>query len=155
MFSQYPEKTLKLVFDELQDYEPEIFDGSLPDAKRKRIMETFQETAKIKVLLISVKAGGTGITLTSANHVFHFDHWWNPATAAQAEGRARRDGQKKRVVVTSLLTRNTIEKRIHDKLEEKRSLFNAVFGDMTDLSLEKVLTEDELFGLFDLQKKRV
>jgi HJR/Mrr/RecB family endonuclease len=95
-----------------------------------------------------------GLTLTRANHVFHFDQWWNPSAAAQAEGRVDRIGQKKPVFVTSLFTADTIEQRIQDILTKKRILFNEVIDDLSDTKLTKVLTEEELFGLFDLQKPK-
>jgi HJR/Mrr/RecB family endonuclease len=103
---------------------------------------------------MSVKAGGLGLTLTRANHVYHFDLWWNPSVAAQAEDRAHRIGQKKTVFVTSLLTVDTIEERIQNLLKKKRQLFKEVIDDLSDDNLSKVLTEDELFGLFGLGKPK-
>lgn len=152
VFSQYPEKTLASIKPSLEAYNPVIYDGSLSNARRERIVDDFQNKDNIKVLLMSVRAGGVGITLTRASYVFHFDLWWNPAVAAQAEDRAHRIGQKKTVFVTSLLTAGTIEERINNLLNKKRELFNEVIDDLSDTNLSRVLTEDELFGLFNIKK---
>ncbi|MCJ7459044.1 MAG: SNF2-related protein [candidate division Zixibacteria bacterium] len=154
VFSQYPEKTLKFLEPELKRFNPLVYHGSLSDSQRDNIVKKFQDEEDSKVLLISVKAGGLGLTLTRANYVYHFDMWWNPAVAAQAEDRAHRIGQKKRVFVTSLLTVNTIEERIQNLLDSKRQLFKEVIDDLSDSNLSRVMTEDELFGLFGLQKSK-
>ena len=103
------------------------------------------------MLLMSVKAGGLGLTLTRANHVFHFDHWWNPAVARQAEARAFRRGQKQTVFVYDIFTHDTIEKRIYDLLAQKQDLFDAVIDDLSTQDVQKRLTDEDLFGLFDLK----
>lgn len=82
----------------------------------------------------------------------HYDLWWNPSVAAQAEDRAHRIGQKKPVFVTSLLAANTIEERIQRLLKGKRDLFREVVDDLSDTDLSNVLTREELFSLFDLGK---
>ena len=154
IFSQYPSKTLKLLEPELRQFNPKMYDGSLSDSTRDRIINEFQEREENKLLLMSVKAGGLGITLTRANHVYHFDLWWNPSVASQAEDRAHRIGQEKTVFVTSLFAINTIEEKIQNLLDKKRKLFKEVIDDLSDTNLSKLLTEDELFGLFGLQKPR-
>jgi HJR/Mrr/RecB family endonuclease/superfamily II DNA or RNA helicase len=154
VFSQYPEKTLREIEPDLTDFEPQLFHGQLSDRERDRVVREFQEQDYSKVLLMSVRAGGVGLTLTRANHVFHFDLWWNPAIARQAEGRAHRIGQQKTVFVKTLYTVDTIEQRIHDLLAEKQALFQFVIDDLSDASLKSLLTEDELFGLFDLEASR-
>ncbi|GFP35374.1 hypothetical protein HKBW3S43_01166 [Candidatus Hakubella thermalkaliphila] len=154
VFSQYPDKTLKFLEPELKQFNTLTYHGSLPDSQRDEIVKRFQEEEDRKVLLMSVKAGGLGLTLTRANFVFHFDLWWNPSVAAQAEDRAHRIGQKKTVFVTSLFTVDTIEERIQNLLKRKRELFNAVIDDLSDTNLSKVLTEEELFSLFNLQKAK-
>ena len=152
VFSQYPEKTLKFLEPELKQFSPLVYHGSLSDSQRDDIVKKFQNEEDCKVLLMSVKAGGLGLTLHRANYVYHFDLWWNPAVASQAEGRVYRIGQKKTVFVTSLLTIETIEEDIQKKIEKKRELFKEVIDDLSDTNLSKVLTEDELFSLFNLQK---
>lgn len=154
VFSQYPQKTLEPMIKDLEEFGAKLFSGKLSDKKRKEIIENF-ENDENRVLLMSVKAGGVGLTITRANHVFHFDHWWNPAIASQAEGRAHRIGQEKTVFVTTLFTRNTIEEKIHRILERKRALFDELIDDLSDSSLNSLLSEDELFGLFGLGEKTI
>lgn len=154
VFSQYPEKTLRFFEPVLQQFNPLVYHGMLSDSQRDNIISEFQNNEESKVLLMSIKAGGLGITLTRANHVFHIDQWWNPSVTDQAVARARRIKQKKTVFVTSLLAVDTIEERIQDLLKRKRELFNEVIDDLSDTNLSKVLTEEELFSLFNLQKAK-
>lgn len=154
VFSQYPEKTLKFLEPALKRFNPLVYHGALSDYQRDKIIKRFQEEEENKVILMSVKAGGLGLTLTRANYVFHFDLWWNPAVATQAEDRVHRIGQKKTVFVTSLFTVDTIEERIQNLLKRKRELFKEVIDDLSDTNLSKVLTEEELFSLFNLQKAK-
>jgi hypothetical protein len=152
VFSQYPEKTLRFFEPALSQFNPIIYHGMLSDSQRDKIIDDFQNKEEEKVLLMSVKAGGLGLTLTRANHVFLIDQWWNPSVSDQAVGRARRFGQEKTVFVTSLFAMNTIEERIQNLLQRKRELFATVIDDLSDTNLSKTLTEDELFGLFNIQK---
>lgn len=158
VFSQYPNKTLKEIEPKLQRFDPIMFDGSLRSTQRDEVVVNFQESNANKVLLMSVRAGGVGLTLTRANHVFHFDHWWNPAVMDQASARIRRIGQKKEsVFVHSLYAIDTIEERIVKLLQEKHAVFQSVFGDKADDRKAeaddedlKKLTDEDLFGLFGL-----
>lgn len=152
IFSQYPEKTIKLLEPELKKFDPMIYHGTLSDSQRDQIVKQFQDGENNKILLMSVRAGGLGLTLTRACYVFHFDFWWNPSIATQAEDRAHRIGQKKTVFVTSLFAKDTIEDRIQFLLKRKRELFKEIIDDLSDTNLPKVLSEDELFGLFGLKK---
>lgn len=151
IFSQYPEKTLRLIQPRLQRFQPLLYQGSLTSKQREAVLQRFNEDEAVRVLLISLKAGGLGLTLTAANYVVHFDSWWNPATMAQAEDRTHRIGQTKNVFVASLITQGTVEERIQRILEEKRALFKEVVGEISDESLSHLLSERELFGLFGLQ----
>lgn len=152
IFSQYPKKTINLIEPFLKKFDPIIYHGSLSDKQRRQKIKKFQEGEKNKVLLMSIRAGSLGLTLTRACYVFHYDFWWNPSVATQAEDRAHRIGQKKTVFVNSLFTNNTIEERIQELLERKKVLFRDVIDDLSDTNLTKFLTEDELFGLFGLKK---
>jgi SNF2 family DNA or RNA helicase len=154
IFSQYSHKTLDLLEPKLRQFRPRLYDGSLSDSNRDKIIDEFQNRDDCKILLMSVKAGGLGLTLTRANFVFHFDLWWNPSVAEQAEARAHRIGQQKPVYVTSLFTINTIEEKIQTLLKRKRELFDRVIDDLSDTNLSVTLGEDELFGLFDLQSPK-
>ena len=154
VFSQYPVKTLERIAPELKDFRPLTFDGSLNVNRRTDVIRNFQDDEDNQVLLISIKAGGTGLTLTRANHVFHFDHWWNPAVVDQGTARIRRIGQKKPVFAHSLYASNTVEERISRILEEKRETFKRVFEDLSSELDEKAierLSDEDLFGLFGLK----
>ena len=98
--------------------------GGLSIKKRDQLVQDFQNEPQVRTMIVSLKAGGTGLNLTAANHVIHYDLWWNPAVEAQATDRAYRIGQKKNVMVHRLLTENTFEEKINDMLNEKKDLAN-------------------------------
>jgi hypothetical protein len=152
IFSQYPKKTLRVLKPRFEKFGPVIYDGSLSDSQRNDLVQKFQHGNEHHVLLMSVKSGGVGLTLHRANYVYHFDLWWNPSVAAQAEDRVHRIGQRNPVFVQTLFTRETIEERIKTILDKKRQLFADVIDDLSDTALEGILSDDELFGLFGLQK---
>ncbi|MDP2362482.1 MAG: restriction endonuclease, partial [Ignavibacteria bacterium] len=155
VFSQYPNETLKRILPHLKEYNPNIYDGPLSDLKRTTIVDDFQNTEDSKVMLLSLKAGNAGITLTRANYVYHFDLWWNPAVSTQAVDRTHRIGQTKTVFERFLLAEDTIERRIYNILADKRRLFNEVVDGLSDTNvLSQTMTEDEIFGLFGLKKNR-
>ncbi len=151
VFSQYVEESgLAALERHLRKFHPARFHGQLSDRQREEVVQQFQEGDRNQVLLMSVKAGGLGLTLTRANHVFHFDQWWTPAAALQAEHRAYRIGQEKPVHVTELFVHDTIEERIHAKLAEKQHLFDTVIDELTTEGISQALNREELFALFDL-----
>lgn len=153
VFSQFPNQTLKKLLPSLSKFNPILYDGSLSDIQRTKIIDDFQSNSDCKVLLISLKAGNSGITLTNANYVFQFDLWWNPAMSAQAVDRAHRIGQKNTVFEKILLTNNTIEERIFEILKGKKKLFNDIVDNLSDTDLlTDTLTEKEIYGLFGLKK---
>jgi SNF2 family DNA or RNA helicase len=93
------------------------------------MVEIFQNSPEApKIFILSLKAGGTGLTLTRANHVIHFDRWWNPAVENQATDRAFRIGQKKNVQVHTFIVPGTLEERIDTLLEEKQNLAEKIVG---------------------------
>jgi superfamily II DNA or RNA helicase len=101
--------------------------GGVPLAARDAMVARFQEDEDAPpILLVSLRAGGTGLNLTRANHVVHFDRWWNPAVEDQATDRAHRIGQTRSVTVHTLVTAGTVEDRIADLLDRKRALADAV-----------------------------
>ncbi len=114
-----------------------ILHGQVAVGKRKNLVERFQGREYIPFMILSIKAGGVGLNLTNANHVVHFDRWWNPAVENQATDRAFRIGQKRDVLVHKFVTRGTIEERIDDMIEEKKELAEHVVSK----SGEKMLTE--------------
>lgn len=103
--------------------------GGVNRNKRERMIAEFQDPeTEPSVFILSLKAGGVGITLTKANHVFHFDRWWNPAVEDQATDRAFRIGQKKNVFVHKFVAIGTLEERIDQMIEDKKKLAGAIVG---------------------------
>jgi SNF2 family DNA or RNA helicase len=125
-----------------------FYQGSLDRKRKDAMVEEFQNGYTKKIMIISLKAGGTGLNLTAANHVIHYDLWWNPAVENQATDRAFRIGQKKNVMVHRLISMGTFEEKINDLLKAKQQL--------ADLSVsvgENWITEmsnEELRGVFGL-----
>ncbi len=157
IFSQFPKKTLEPLLPHLKEFNPLYYHGQLNLSQREVMVRQFQDVnnTENKIMLLSLKAGNSGITLTRANYVFHFDLWWNPSISSQAAGRAHRIGQDKTVFETMLLAEDTIERRIFDILESKKSLFNVVVDELSEeINLDKLMSEEEIFGLFGLKKRR-
>jgi SNF2 family DNA or RNA helicase len=103
--------------------------GGVPATKRERMISEFQDPdTGPGVFVLSLRAGGVGITLTKANHVFHFDRWWNPAVEDQATDRAFRIGQQKNVFVHKFITLGTLEERIDRLIEEKKQVASLIVG---------------------------
>jgi len=102
--------------------------GGVPKGARDEMVARFQEAGGPPVLLLSVKAGGVGLNLTAANHVIHFDRWWNPAVEDQATDRAFRIGQRRNVQVRKFVCVGTLEERIDRMIEEKRDLAQRIVG---------------------------
>jgi SNF2 family DNA or RNA helicase len=103
--------------------------GGLAPRARDRMVEAFQtDPDSSPVLVVSLRAGGTGLNLTAATHVMHYDRWWNPAVEDQATDRAHRIGQTRTVEVHKLVTAGTLEERIAELLERKRALADTVVG---------------------------
>lgn len=119
-------------------------DGSTRD--RGAVVERFQDPAGPPVMLISLRAGGTGLNLTAADHVFLLDPWWNPAVEDQAADRAHRIGQDRPVLVHRLVARDTVEERILALQERKRALAEAAIGDAAQGS---AISREELLALLD------
>ncbi|CAM3282707.1 DEAD/DEAH box helicase [Nocardioides dubius] len=128
----------------------QLLHGGVPVPEREQMVKAFQ-AGEVPVFLLSLKAGGTGLNLTRADHVVHFDRWWNPAVEDQATDRAYRIGQTKPVQVHRLVTEGTIEARIAELLARKRSLADAVLsGGETALT---ELSDDELRELVTLRRE--
>ena len=130
-----------------------VLHGETAVAKRKPLVDRFQEELGPPFFILSLKAGGTGLNLTQASHVIHFDRWWNPAVENQATDRAFRIGQKKNVLVHKFVCRGTIEDRIDEMIESKRALSRGVL----EGGSERLLTEmsnDELIDLVSLDMNR-
>jgi SNF2 family DNA or RNA helicase len=113
---------------------------------REQVVRDFQENSEIKVMLISLKAGGTGLNLTAADHVYMLDPWWNPAVEDQAADRTHRIGQEKPVFVYRLVAQNTVEEKILQLQERKRSIALAALGDAAQAT---AITKEELLALLE------
>ena len=124
-------------------------DGSIPSEKRLELVNEFNEGIN-SVFLISLKAGGTGLNLTSADIVIHFDPWWNPAVEDQATDRAHRFGQTNIVEVIKLIARNSIEEKIIDLQDEKRKLIEKIIDNENDISSINTLSEEDILSLFSI-----
>jgi superfamily II DNA or RNA helicase len=127
----------------------EMLHGGTPVLERERMVDRFQEGGT-PVLVLSLKAAGTGLNLTRAGHVVHFDRWWNPAVEEQATDRAYRIGQTQPVQVHRLITEGTVEDRIAEMLEAKRALADAILGSGEAALTE--LTDRELTDLVSLRR---
>jgi SNF2 family DNA or RNA helicase len=153
VFTQYREMGLLLVqhlHDRLGLPVP-FLHGGVAKARRDRMVAEFQSGEGGPVLLVSLKAGGSGLNLTAASQVVHYDRWWNPAVEDQASDRAWRIGQRSTVVVHKLVCVGTIEERVDRLIAEKQELASRVVGAgegwLTELSTESlrellVLRED-------------
>lgn len=142
VFSQFVEM-IKLIEPELKNEKIKTWQltGSTPAMKRKEIIQDFQQCEAAGVFLLSLKAGGTGVNLTAADYVIHFDPWWNPAVENQATDRAHRIGQTKPVSVYKLITKNTIEEKILLLQVRKKKLVDEI---LTGETVGKGLTKDDL-----------
>jgi SNF2 family DNA or RNA helicase len=122
--------------------------GGTPKKRRDEMVASFQSGDGPSIFLLSLKAGGTGLNLTAANHVVHLDRWWNPAVENQATDRAFRIGQKRTVQVRKFICTGTLEEKIDDMIEEKKALADLVVSDgegwLTELSTR------DLREVFDL-----
>ncbi len=133
-----------------------VLHGGTPVGRRKRLIDRFQRDDGPPFFVLSLKAGGTGLNLTAASHVIHFDRWWNPAVENQATDRAFRIGQRRNVLVHKFVCRGTIEEKIDALIEEKTGLA----ADLLEGGAEKMLTEmgdAELMQLvsLDMEKARL
>lgn len=147
VFTQYKEMgTLlqKLLGDRLQIVVPFLHGGSTMKKRNEMILDFQNPASPTRIFLLSLKAGGFGLNLTKANHVFHFDRWWNPAVEEQAADRAHRIGQTRRVQVHKFVCIGTVEERIDRLLAEKSALADQIVGSgdewLTGLSTQELRT---------------
>ena len=124
----------------------EYLSGKTKD--RAEVVERFNSDPTIPIFLVSLKAGGTGLNLTGADYVIHYDPWWNPAVEDQATDRAYRIGQTKKVFVYRLITKNTVEEKIQALKSKKRSLVDSVIS--IDRNIVKSLTYQDIKDIFSI-----
>jgi len=131
VFTQFAEvgKELEALFRRRYSGAVYYLHGGTPRARREHMVQEFQDPdSERAIFVLSLRAGGTGITLTRANHVIHFDRWWNPAVENQATDRAYRIGQEKTVLVHKMVTMGTVEERIDEMIESKKKLAEDIVG---------------------------
>src|SRR5207302_8562141 len=122
-----------------------VLHGETKVRERPALVESFQ-TGEAPFFVLSLKAGGTGLNLTAASHVVHFDRWWNPAVEEQATDRAFRIGQTKNVLVHKFVCRGTVEERIDEMIESKKALAHDVLEGGAEIKLTE-MADDEILKL--------
>jgi SNF2 family DNA or RNA helicase len=156
LFTQFTEVGAALETQLRERYHCPVYylHGGTSRKKRETMITQFQhENTPASIFILSLKAGGVGITLTRANHVFHFDRWWNPAVENQATDRAFRIGQKKTVFAHKLVTLGTLEERIDQMLEDKQKLADSIVG--SDESWLTEMDNDAFRELIKLNRKTI
>ncbi|WP_010417827.1 DEAD/DEAH box helicase [Anaerophaga thermohalophila] len=152
VFTQFREMgvILQHLIKETFDMNAMFLHGGTTRKQRDEMVEKFQNNPHEKVFILSIKAAGTGLNLTAANHVIHYDLWWNPAVESQATDRAFRIGQHKNVMVYRLITQGTFEEKINKMLTNKKELANLTVasgekwvGDLSDNELKELFTLSE------------
>ncbi len=126
-----------------------ILHGGTAVKKRQSMVTKFQENENVPFMVLSLKAGGTGLNLTAASHVIHFDRWWNPAVENQATDRAFRIGQKKNVLVHKFVCKGTVEERIDELIAGKQQLSDEILSGGAESTLTE-MSNDELLALVSL-----
>jgi non-specific serine/threonine protein kinase len=155
VFSQFQEMTGPLAaFLETVFGRPGlVLHGATPVRMRKSLVEKFQSEQGPPFFVLSIKAGGTGLNLTAASHVIHFDRWWNPAVENQATDRAYRIGQRKNVLVHKFICRGTVEEKIDALIEAKLGLSNTILEGGEGVLLTE-MSDDELLRVVALDIER-
>lgn len=151
VFTQFKEITgpLERFLETVFHHKGLVLHGSTAVSKRREIVEKFQGKEYVPFLVLSIKAGGVGLNLTSANHIIHFDRWWNPAVENQATDRAFRIGQKKNVIVHKFITKGTIEEKIDLIIEDKIKLSKDILPDVRENWITE-MDNKQLMNLFRL-----
>jgi len=129
-----------------------VLHGETPVRSRQELVRRFQEDENVGFFVLSLKAGGSGLNLTAASHVVHFDRWWNPAVENQATDRAFRIGQKKNVLVHKFVCRGTVEEKIDELIESKRQLSRDLLEGGAEIALTE-MKDEELLKLVALDIK--
>ena len=151
VFSQFTQ-VLSLIADKLEkeNIEFNYLDGKTNAKDRLELVEDFNTNKSKKVFLISLKAGGTGLNLTSASMVIHFDPWFNPAVENQASDRAHRIGQKNVVDVIKLISKDTVEEKVIAMQESKKELIEDIINSNLENSTSlKKLSREDIIDLFE------
>lgn len=149
IFSQYKQMGDILVSILENKFEKSILQlhGNMNRSQRDQAVKLFQDSKQYDTLILSIKAGGTGLNLTAASHVVHYDLWWNPAVENQATDRAYRIGQKNNVMIYRMITKGTLEEKIDEMIRSKKELANLTvskgekwIGELSDKELRELVT---------------
>ncbi|WP_297455735.1 DEAD/DEAH box helicase [Ferrovum sp.] len=156
VFTQFRETTAPLAafLGNIFGREGLVLHGGTPVGKRRELVKRFQEDEKCPFFVLSLKAGGTGLNLTAASHVIHFDRWWNPAVENQATDRAWRIGQHRNVLAHKFVCRGTIEERIDDLIRSKQQLATDVLEGDAEINLTE-MSDAELLDLIRLDIRSI
>ena len=130
-----------------------VLHGGTPVGKRAELVRTFQDDSGPPFFVISLKAGGSGLNLTAASHVIHFDRWWNPAVENQATDRAFRIGQRRNVLVHKFVCRGTVEERIDAMIRDKQAVADQMLNQESEVRLTE-MSNDELLRFVTLDIER-
>jgi non-specific serine/threonine protein kinase len=151
VFTQFQETTAPLAafLGTIFGREGLVLHGGTPVGKRRELVKRFQEDEQYPFFVLSLKAGGTGLNLTAASHVIHFDRWWNPAVENQATDRAWRIGQHRNVLVHKFVCRGTIEERIDEMIRAKQQLAKDILEGGAEINLTE-MSDAELLDLVKL-----
>ncbi len=151
VFTQFREMTAPLAgfLAEVFGRDGLVLHGGTPVRRRQQLVKSFQEDDRVPFMVLSLKAGGTGLNLTAASHVIHFDRWWNPAVENQATDRAFRIGQKKNVLVHKFVCRGTVEERIDQLIAAKQGLSDEILSQGAESSLTE-MSDEELLAMVSL-----
>ncbi len=155
VFTQYKEEGVKKLVGLLEPFGVVTITGDTSGTARQRAVDKFQSESDVRVFLATVQTAGQGLTLTAASFVVHFDHWWNPAVAWQAEDRAHRHGQTETVNVYSYWMKGTVEEKIYKILERKGWLHEQIINGMSEKEFDEALSIDDLLEIFDLDSASV
>ena len=156
VFTQFTEigERLETQFRERHSCPVHYLHGGTSRRRREKMIESFQDPdSPAGIFVLSLRAGGVGITLTQANHVFHFDRWWNPAVENQATDRAYRIGQQKTVFAHKMVTLGTLEERIDEMIESKKALAENIVG--TDENWLTEMDNDSFRELIALNRQSI
>jgi len=126
-----------------------VLHGETAVKSRKVLVQRFQDDETVPFFVLSLKAGGSGLTLTAASHVVQFDRWWNPAVENQATDRAFRIGQKKNVLVHKFICRGTVEEKIDALIDAKKGLSDELLTGGDEVTLTE-MTNDEIMRMVSL-----
>jgi non-specific serine/threonine protein kinase len=155
VFTQFREMTAPLsrFLTEIFGHSGLVLHGGTPVKKRQRLVESFQQDDRVPFMVLSLKVGGTGLNLTAASHVVHFDRWWNPAVENQATDRAFRIGQRRNVLVHKFVCRGTVEERIDELIAGKQKLSDEVLSSGAESALTE-MSNEELISMVSLDLNR-